>query len=235
MIENKMNVYQIRIKLYFLKNIAVNEIREKLTAFIDKRFCIDQKLLKMHEENRYKGYVHDLPYPIEKDKIYKQGKVYTITIRTIDSELARYFHEVCVNSYTEEIKGLTAEIRILPKKIIESVYTLTPAVLKDEQGYWKDHMNLEQFGRRLTVNLIKKWNYFTGEKLSEDFSLYTLLELLNEGPIVAEYKGVKLLGDKIRLQIADNVSAQSLAYMALGTGICEMNSRGLGFLNYRWL
>ena len=62
-----------------------------------------------------------------------------------------------------------------------------------------------------------------------------MLEFLNEGPIVMEYKNVKLLGDKVRLQIADNDSAQKLAYMSLGTGLLEMNSRGAGFVNYRWL
>ena len=62
-----------------------------------------------------------------------------------------------------------------------------------------------------------------------------MLEFLNQGPIVMEYKNVKLLGDKVRLQIADNDSAQKLAYMSLGTGLLEMNSRGAGFVNYRWL
>lgn len=96
-------------------------------------------------------------------------------------------------------------------------------------------MQLAEFENQLKVNLIKKWNRFTGEKLSEDFSLYTLLEFLNETPVPMEYKSIKLLGDKIRLQIADNETAQKLAYMALGTGLLSMNSRGAGYVNYRWL
>ena len=96
-------------------------------------------------------------------------------------------------------------------------------------------MSLSELEERLKVNLIKKWNHFTGEKINEDFQLYTMLEFLNEGPIVMEYKNVKLLGDKVRLQIADNDNAQKLAYMSLGTGLLEMNSRGAGFVNYRWL
>lgn len=54
-------------------------------------------------------------------------------------------------------------------------------------------------------------------------------------PVPAVYKNVKLLGDKIRLSVADNEAAQNLAYMSLGTGLGEMNSRGFGFINYRWL
>ncbi|MCI5585815.1 MAG: CRISPR-associated endoribonuclease Cas6 [Lachnospiraceae bacterium] len=230
-----MQVYQIRIKLYMLTDVALNRIQTNLTAFIDKGFLENEELLQMHEENKFKNYCYDLPYPIEKDKIYKKGKIYTVTIRTIDPRLAKYFQEVCVNSYTDEVKGLTSEIRIIPKKVIDSIYTLTPVILKDDKGYWRKHMQLAEFENQLKVNLIKKWNRFTGEKLSEDFSLYTLLEFLNETPVPMEYKSIKLLGDKIRLQIADNETAQKLAYMALGTGLLSMNSRGAGYVNYRWL
>lgn len=230
-----MQVYQIRIKLYMLTDVALNRVQTNLTAFIDKGFLENEDLLQMHEENRFKNYCYDLPYPVEKDKIYKKGKIYTVTIRTIDPKLAKYFQEVCVNSFTDEVKGLTSEIRIIPKKVIDSLYTLTPVILKDDKGYWRKHMQLAEFENQLKVNLIKKWNAFTGEKLSEDFSLYTLLEFLNETPVPMEYKSIKLLGDKIRLQIADNETAQKLAYMALGTGLLSMNSRGAGYVNYRWL
>lgn len=230
-----MEVFQIRLKLYLLCDIHIGQMQTKLTKLIDKGFSIREELLTLHEQNTYKYYSYSLPWPIEQDKVYKRGKIYTATIRTIDQRLARYFHEVCVNLYTEEMKGLTAEIRILPKKIIESLYTLTPSILKDDKGYWKSYMNLEQFGQRIKINLIKKWNQFEGEKLSEDFPLYTFLELMNEGPIGMDYKGIKLLGDKVRIQIADHKTAQRLAYMALGTGILEMNSRGAGFVNCRWL
>lgn len=230
-----MQVYQIRIKLYMLTDVALNRIQTNLTAFIDKGFLENEELLQMHEENRFKNYCYDLPYPVEKDKIYKKGKIYTVTVRTIDPKLAKYFQEVCVNSYTDEVKGLTSEIWIIPKKVIDSLYTLTPVILKDDKGYWRKHMQLAEFENQLKVNLIKKWNTFTGEKLSEGFSLYTLLEFLNETPVPMEYKSIKLLGDKIRLQIADNEIAQKLAYMALGTGLLSMNSRGAGYVNYRWL
>lgn len=230
-----MNVFQIRMKLYLLQQISVEQIQSQLTSFIDKSFDVNDEMLQMHEENRYKNYCYDLPYPIEKDKLYKKDKIYTVTIRTIDVRLAKHFQEVCVNYYTSAIKGLTSEIKIIPRKTIDCIYTLTPAVLKDEQGYWRNHMTLAEFEERLKVNLIKKWNVYHGEKIEEDFQLYTFLEFLNDRPIGMEYKTIKLLGDKLRLRIADNETAQNLAYMALGTGILEMNSRGAGFVNYRWL
>lgn len=230
-----MRIYQIRLKLYMLKDMEIRQIQTKLAAFIDSGFGCSERLLQMHEENQYKKYCFDFPYPLEKDKIYKKGNIYTLTIRTIDRNLAEYFSEVCVNHYTEEIKGLTSEIRMIPKKMIESLYTLTPIILKNEKGYWRTHMGLEAFEERLKVNLIKKWNNFENDRLEEDFPLYTSLEFLNSGPIGVEYKNIKLLGDKIRIQIADNETAQRLAYMSLGVGLSEMNSRGMGFVNYRWI
>lgn len=229
-----MHVYQIRIKLYVLKDIFAEQIQEKLSRFIDTGFAVSEELLQMHAENRYKYYCYDAAYPIERDRIYRKGRIYTVTVRTLDRILADYFYEVCPNHNTEDFKGLVAEIRILPQKMIECLYTLTPAILKNG-GYWRKHMSLSEYEERLKVNLIKKWNSFTGERLEEDFPLYTALEFLNRSPIAMNYKNIRLLGDKIRLQITEHETAQQIAYMALGTGVLEMNSRGAGFVNYRWL
>lgn len=158
-----------------------------------------------------------------------------MTIRTVDLELAKYFKLVYVDNHTKEIKGLVAEIKVLPKKLLETVYTLTPMIIKTEKGYWKEAINFTEFEQRLKVNLIKKWNAYHNEKIDENFDLYTMIELKNKKPIAMEYKNIKLLGDKVQIQVADNKRAQDLWYFALGVGLGEMNARGCGFLNYRWL
>lgn len=231
-----MDVYQIRIKLFLLQNIPADRVQEKVTIFIDTGFARRAELLRSHKENQFKRYCYDSFYPVEKDKVYKEGHIYTITVRTIDWELADFFNETYGDHATREMKGLVTEMRILPKKMIEYLYTLTPAILKDHQyGYWRTHMSLEKFEERLKNNLIKKWNYFTCDRIREDFPLYTCLEFLNTRPISVKYKQIHLLGDKIRLQIADDELSQKLAYLALGTGLLELNARGYGFVNYRWL
>lgn len=230
-----MQVYQIRIKLFTLKDIHADKMQEKLTVWIDTGFAGSEELLQMHEKNCFKNYCYDMPYKIERDKIYKREHIYTVTIRTIDPKLADYFYKIYANHFTDDLKGLVADVRILPKKMIGCLYTLTPAILKDDRGYWKKYMKLEQYEERLKVNLIKKWNSFTGEQINEDFQFYTLIEFLNTLPIGVNYKNIKLLGDKLRIQVADNETAQRIAYMTLGTGLLEMNSRGAGFVNYRWI
>lgn len=230
-----MEVFQIRIKVCLKKDIPVTNAQTQITYYIDNCFAQDEAMKALHNENKFKYYCYDLLYPQEADKVYRRDKIYTLTMRTVDSRLAAYLAETCENVNTEFMKGLRVENRRIPKKHIDLLYTLTPAVIKDEKGYWKGHMAFEEYEKRLKVNLIKKWNQFEDDKLDEDFELYTGIEILNRGSIAAEYKGIKLLGDKVRIHVADNETAQKLAYMALGTGILEMNSRGFGFLNYRWL
>lgn len=230
-----MDVFQIKLKIFLLKDIKVEDSQEIISGFIDKGMSSDHVFLEFHESNKFKGYCFDLPYPIEESKIYKKDNIYTVTIRTIDKDLADFFANKLVNEFNDNLKGLTSEIRILPKKHIEKLYSITPTIMKNSEGYWKGKISLEEFERRLKVNLIKKYNSITDSKIDENFELYSTIEFKNKKPIGAKYKNVKLLGDKISLNISENENAQKLAYMSLGTGVFEMNARGFGYVNYRWL
>jgi len=230
-----MNVFQIKLKIFVLKDIPIEDSQVIISAFIDSGLIKDNKLVEFHESNKFKGYCFDAPYPLEEDKVYKKDKIYTLTIRTIEKDLAEFFTNKLVNEFNGNIKGLTSEVRILPKKHIEKLYSITTAIMKNDDGYWKNKMKLDEFERRLKENLIKKYNSKMDVKMDEDFQLYTTIEFKNRKPIAVNYKNIKLLGDKISLNIAENENAQKLAYMSLGTGIFEMNARGYGFVNYRWL
>lgn len=230
----KTNVFEIKIKLFLLKNVFLEEALREITYFIDS-FLIKENLTKFHEENKFKNYCFNGLYPIEKDKVYKEDNIYTLTIRTIDKNLAQLFNFELANHYTDKIKALKSDIRIIPKKHIQKIYSITPAVLKNSNGYWKGNMSLSNFEKRVKENLIKKYNNIYEEKINEDFQLYTSIQFDNKVPIAVKYKNVSLLGDKITLEISDDSRAQTLAYLALGTGLLEMNARGLGYVNYKWI
>lgn len=231
----QVSVFEIRVKVYILKDISFTNILAREAEYIDSALAQSEKWLEYHEINQFKKYCFGCLYPIEKDGVYKKDNIYTITARTVDAELARYFSKVLRNHYTDSMKGLVVENRVLPRKVIGEIYSLTPVIQKSDYGYWKNQMSLEEFERRLFENAVKKYNQFTGKKIDEDFQLYTNITFLNRKPIANEYKGIRLLGDKVNLKIADNAQAQELAYFLLGTGMCEMNSRGYGYCNYRWL
>lgn len=230
-----MKVFEVRLKIFLMKDIELEQAQTKISDFIDKGLSKDNKFLEFHKKNKFKNYCFDSLYPTEEDKIYKAGKIYTLTIRTVEEELADFLLSNIANEYDDTVKGLTSEVRIIPKKHLEKIYSITPMIIKNDCGYWKGKITLEEFERRLKENLIKKYNSITNEKINEDFQLYTSIEFKNRKPLATKYKEIKILGDKISINISDDKIAQDLAYMSLGTGIAEMNARGYGFVNYRWL
>ena len=212
--QKQITVFEIRLKVFLLKDIPLSKMLTAEAYFIDSVLTKDQEWLTYHETNQYKLYCMNGLFPLERDGIYKKEQIYTITIRTVEAELARYF----------------------PRKMISEIYTLTPVIQKWEQGYWKVQASVEEYERRIFENAIKKYKQFIGnEEIDEEFQLYTGITFLNRKPVPVEYKGIRLLGDKLNLKITDNKQAQELAYFLTGVGIGEINSRGMGFCNYRWL
>ena len=230
-----MNVYNLNTKIYLLRDISLNKLQQSITAAIDLALAKKEQYLQFHKGIGYKFYCNNGLYPLESDGVYKEDNIYTFQIRTIDKKLAEYLLKELRDIITNDIKVLKCDFEIISKKHIDKIFSITPLIIKDDKGYWREHMSFKEFEKRIKINLINKYNEFTGEKISENFEFYTSIEFKNRKPISVEYKNIKLLGDKIQLTIADDELSQKIAYMTLGTGLGENNSRGLGFVNFRWL
>lgn len=230
-----MKVYELTIKAYLLKDIEQKDLIARITEVIDKALSNSEFYLEYHKKNTFKNYCYNGFYPVEIDKLYKTDNIYTFQIRTIDIDLFKYLTLEINNIVTNHIKVLKSDIKIINPKHIDKIYSITPLVMKTELGYWKGNVSLESYENRIKSNLIKKYNMYYGEKIEEDFPLFTAIEFKNIKPVTLSYKGKKILGDKVSLQIADDEISQKIAFMAIGTGIGEMNGRGLGYVNYRWL
>ena len=131
-----MNVFEIKLKVFLLKDIEIKEIQTVISSFIDKSLAKDKELLELHNKNTFKYYCFDSLYPIGENSLYNGENVYTIRIRTISRKLAEYFLGDLPNEYDENLKGLVAEIKILPKKHLDKIYALTPVVIKNNDGFW---------------------------------------------------------------------------------------------------
>lgn len=230
-----MIVWELALKVYLKKDIRMEENQSQISKIIDNCLTKDQDLLNFHKDNKYKNYTFSSFYPIEKNKLYLTGKLYTVTIRTVEEKIVKHFQKFLDNESSETLKAITIKIKTIPKNYIERIYSITPVVAKFEKGYWRTNEGLEIFEKRLKENLIKKYNNFTGQKINEEFDLFTFMKFDNIKPIATKYKEIKMLGDKITLSVAENNLAQELAYFALGTGLLEMNARGYGYVNYKWL
>ncbi|GAA0725873.1 hypothetical protein GCM10008905_21880 [Clostridium malenominatum] len=230
-----MKVTELILKVYLIKDISYQDSLSSIAKIVDKSLLREEAYANFHEKNTYKNYVYTSLYPLEKTKIYRAGKIYTIQLRTVDENLANYFQRNLVNEYSDEIKVLTIDKKIIPQRYIEKIYSITPAVAKFPNGYWRKNETLESYEKRLKENLIKKYNKFFNETINEEFEFITFLNFENMKPISMNYKNIRMLGDKLTVNIAENSMAQELAHFALGAGILEMNSRGYGFVNYKWL
>lgn len=230
-----MEVIQVRLKILLKEDIPYEDSQEVVCKLIDTNLATKGNLLDFHYENKYKFYCFDCLYPIERDRLYKSEKTYTLTIRTTSLELGSLFSNELKNSENAKVKVLSSDIRIIPKKHIEKIYSITPAILKMDDGYWKGNISVDDYERRLKENLIKKYNQLSGESMEEDFQFITSMSFDNKKPVAINYKDINLLGDKLTLHISENPKAQELAYLSLGSGLLEMNSRGAGFVNYKWI
>lgn len=231
-----MKVFEFQCKIKFLKDVEYQNVYEKTTYLLDSVLIKDEQYLKFHESKDYKFYVTDAPWPVESDGIYKKGHVYTLRIRSVDGNLIKFFIKHLYQHQTKELLCIGGEVRMInPKRMISKLYSVTPVILKNDFGYWKAEISLPEYEERLIVNLMKKYQSFTGEKIEDDVHLYDSILFKNKMPVKIPYKNIHLLGDKIDLEIANNEMAQKLAYFALGVGLGENNSRSCGFVNYKYL
>ncbi len=230
-----MKVFEISILVFLMQDIQSHDTFSKIGGFIDSGMAKEPELLKLHQKNTYKNYCFCSFYPIAGDKMYRKGNTFTIRMRTVDPKLAKFFNDQLVNHYNISMKGLTSNIRALPRRHIEKIYSITPSIMKTDNGYWRNNLSISDFERRLKDNLIKKYNRLMNTAIDENFQLYTLIEFKNKKPVTIGYKGRKLLGDKLDLHISDNKMAQELAYLSLGTGLMEINARGAGYVNAKFL
>lgn len=212
------------------------DAHNQLCYIVDKAFCINEQLKSIHGKNTFKYYVFSRLEPIEENSIYKKDKIYTVVIRTVSEKIYNHFTTYLKDELSSSIKCLTIENSIFRKpRNINKLYSVTPVVFKNDIGYWRYKMPFDVFEKKLLFNLTRKYNLFLNENLNcDDLELYDFIKIKNVKPIAMKYKNIKLLGDRIALNICENEKAQELAYFALGVGIFEMNTRGFGFVNGIW-
>nr|WP_308743045.1 CRISPR-associated endoribonuclease Cas6 [uncultured Anaerocolumna sp.] len=229
-------VYELISKVYLLNDISLSNMRDKITNLIDETLAKDEYYLSFHRKNTFKNYSYDNFYNVENDGVYREGKIYSFRIRTVDAQLSNYLEKALFTAYTSDMKVLTVTKRTIPKKYLERIFSITPIVIKTEEGYWRTHVSIEEFEKKLRNNLIKNYNTFYNTKINEDFELFTYIEFNNQKPITVPFKNnITLLGDKVTFHVSENEMAQKLTYFAIGVGIGECGSRGCGFIGYQYL
>ncbi|MCI1946470.1 hypothetical protein [Clostridium luticellarii] len=235
-----MEVHEINVKVYILQDITVEEALEALSKLIDKSFYRNEDLKDFHEENKMKNYCFNSLYPLNmKTKIYEKGCIYNFQLRCIGFKLRDHFLKFLANEYTSKLKVLTCQSKNIYKKPIDRIYSITPLMVKmpgsEKIIYWRNGYTEDEFFEYIRTTSIKKYEVLTGECLDKNLKLFNYMKMDNKKPIAVDFKGKRILGDKVTLSVETNSDAQSIAYMLIGTGLADMCPRGYGFMNYQYV
>lgn len=184
----------------------------------------DEELSKVHEKYKYKFYTFKSFYPIEKDKLYKKGKVYLFTIRSISEEFSGRIEKCLIELKDDEIEVLSVQKKELNYKGQLEFKTITPVFITIDGKPWKPQENgLEVFIERIQNNLLKKYrDIYSLEPLINGYFIERFS--IDEKPCALKYKNIKLIGYKVKFKIYDDEESKKLACIALGAGLGEKNS-----------
>ncbi|MGO3751978.1 MAG: hypothetical protein ACTJGH_04330 [Peptoniphilaceae bacterium] len=229
-----MRVSEFNVKVLLLKDLDLEEVGEKIGNLLDEVLGKDKEWIeKNHYKKEYKPYIYNWLYPLSKNKFYKKG-VYDFQIRSLSENVNAILENNLKDFKNDYFKVLIFEKKEIRKRPIERVYSITPLIMKNDLGYWKKEKEIGFFESRLKANLIKKYNYLTGNTIKEA-KIYNRLSLDNKYPIGIKYKNIKLLGDKVTLYIEDDDLSQEIIYLSLAMGLLENNTRlGAGYINYQY-
>lgn len=206
-----MQVFELRFNVILQHEIIYQEVIDAVAKLVDSALAKDEDFLKLHMKRGYKKYCLDGLYPVEKDGVYKEDKHYSFHVRTVDTGLAKHLLIAIPMTNTGWIKGLTGEIKIIPCKTIQTIYSITPIIFMTESGkYWRNEWKLDEFEKQLITNLYKKYRDITGKSADETQPLYSSIAFTNKKPIKMVYKSknVSLLGDKVSIEVETNETAQ---------------------------
>ncbi|MDR1007833.1 MAG: hypothetical protein LBL65_04615 [Campylobacteraceae bacterium] len=186
-------------------------------------------------EEQKKRLCYNLFYPQEENKIYKRGKTYNITIRSVESLKNIFEHVKGKNGLNIKLTGY--EETEIKQTHINMLYNITPTVVTmQNQRFWTKEDDRDFLLDALHLNLERKYNEINNTNVrGENFI---------KGLTVTNRKLIKIIqanmsatfayyGNKFEIYVNNDQYSQDLAYLALGLGLGEKNAQGCGFMGYR--
>ncbi len=193
---------------------------------------LDKDLKEVHPKKQYKNYVFNSFYPIERDKFYKKDRLYIFNIRGLSKEFIDKIETCLCNLESNDFNVISTSKKEIKQRYIKELYTQTPLIITvDDKPWLQKDGDLDLFKQRLEDNLEKKYKSFFNEDIDVKDKFINSIEFKNRKPMHYNYKnGIKLLANKVSIQIEDNEEAQKVAFLARAVGLGEKNSAiGAGF------
>jgi CRISPR-associated endoribonuclease Cas6 len=232
-----MKTFELTCAAYLKSDIGFQNSFEAIAKYISYSIHL-AGLEEIHESKDYKYYTFGSFYPIEQDKIYKKGKIYKVTIRTLNKTLAIALYNSLKNNTNNKHFSIVEVVKKdISQIFINELYSVSPIVVSVDNGrFWtmKESGDIEQLKKLLHNNAKKKYKSFFNEEIDTKQNFIQLIEIKNRTPqsiiIRKDGKDVRFFGNKLRIIPNEDEVSQKLAFTAFGCGLGEKNSYGGGFV-----
>ena len=232
-----MKYFELICTTYIKKDIDFKESFKTISKYISYSMAQTDKLKALHNQRGYKYYSFNNFYPIERDKIYKQGNSYQFSLRCLNEEFIDNLSTTLrQNINNPNFLVVQTHKRTIKQFFINELYSVTPVIVSvGNSMFWtmeKDG-DIIKLQKQLHDNLEKKYFDFYGEKLLPHQNFIQLLEIKNIKPqtiwTTKNGKSFRFFGNKFRIVPHEDEVSQKLAFVALACGLGEKNSFGGGF------
>lgn len=226
-----MEYSEIKVFIKMNEDIKSDEMYSVLSKYINKSLLNDSKMKRVHETNCFKFYTFGLPYPIEKEKIYKKDKLYAFNVRSISREVIMRVGRVLERNCNEfTLEGKDFKSYVFDK--IEKIISLTPVVVtRKDQKYWTKECGTDELCKQLSSNAEKKLKAYYGKiKIEEGTNFIEEIKQKNNRLILVPYKGGYVAGNKFEIKVKSDETSQLLAGVVAAMGLGEKCSAiGMGY------
>ena len=222
-------------------------------GFIYKILASSKELSKIHDIKEYTPFCFGNLFPI-KNELIKQGELYKVIISSSNPKIIEtLFFGLTANQEVNLGEGAfflkNMELKILKLNKNSILENMTPINLTySDKGVLKAvkfSSDKNKFLELLRKNLIKKYNYFSGNRIPLDYKLFDNVEILpykkpDSAFEILVSSGDKqhkftIIGSKIILKFQDISDEQLRIFQYLfDMGFGERTSFGAGFMIERW-
>lgn len=228
-----MKINKLKITVFLSEDIEKDNLFERLSRFVNGAMKENEILSLLHKSNdRYKHYSFSGLYPIEEDKVYKKGGLYSFTLMSPKTELINAFKTALLTHRDNIFVCCNTELIKFSKPIIREIESITPCVITYEGNKSLMQKRLMLIQDRVRVNAIRKYNDIFKKNIGEDFEFIQGITILNNKPIRVNYKNGKIFGFKLKINVNSDEISQDIAKIIVQSGILEKNSIGLGFCKF---
>jgi CRISPR-associated endoribonuclease Cas6 len=221
--------YELVVTILLQTDLEAEKGYEYLSRLISNAMLSDRQLKELHGQKSFKGYSFSNLYPREADKVYRQGRVYIFHIRSLELELLLKLKYLLAQG---KIGVVATEIKNYTYRPISQLKSLTPVVATVNNRSWTKENGLKLLMERAHINCLKKYRAFIGHMDEPAEIFIESIQLTNEKPIKIPYKSNSFLGHKLLIGVKTDPLSQKLAFTALGAGLLEKNSVGMGYCMY---